>query len=371
MITTDTGRKLELADLYERLAERQEHRSDIVVPGRNLRCEGATLLVDGVPATLHEDGVSTVDGRYALADLAEKGLGDRLGIGARYLRKMRAAEETDLYDTNVNRWLEREPDRAFLLRAVGGPGGKIRAVLSDRYDIVDDLDVLTAALMGIQRTGVNVDVTSGDLTERHMYVRVACPDIAIEAKKLVKDYRSPFSGQTGAECPVVFAGLEIANSEVGEGAFTIVPRMVIQVCSNGMTMTVDAQRKVHVGQRLAAGQIVASEATRKAEREAIINRTADAVGHFLSPTYLAETVAKVEAEAGKPIAKPTETVPKVVQGLGFGETERDLVLQHFIKGDAYTSGGLMHAMTSAAQVIDSAETAHDLEAQAVKAMSLV
>jgi hypothetical protein len=36
---------------------------------------------------------------------------------------------------------------------------------------------------------------------------------------------------------VVFSGFVISNSETGCGAFTLTPRLVVQVCRNGMTIT--------------------------------------------------------------------------------------------------------------------------------------
>ena len=46
---------------------------------------------------------------------------------------------------------------------------------------------------------------------------------------------------------MVFAGWVLSNSETGCGAFTITPRLVVHVCRNGMTITKDALRAVHLG----------------------------------------------------------------------------------------------------------------------------
>src|SRR5690606_14026538 len=114
-------------------------------------------------------------------------------------------------------------DRSFLVRTFKtdeGPG-IARAFLSDRYSVMDNLDVLMASLDGIREAGVKVDVAGCDLSERRMYVRLVSPEVQVSAVELLKDYRSPFSGQSGADLPIISAGLLIQNSEVGNGAFSL------------------------------------------------------------------------------------------------------------------------------------------------------
>jgi hypothetical protein len=48
----------------------------------------------------------------------------------------------------------------------------------------------------------------------------------------------------------------------------------------------------------------------------------------------------------------------------------DAILAHFIRGGQLTAGGVMQAVTSVAQTLDDGDTAHDLEAQALRAMDL-
>jgi hypothetical protein len=45
-------------------------------------------------------------------------------------------------------------------------------------------------------------------------------------------------------------------------------------------------------------------------------------------------------------------------------------LAHFIRGGQLTAGGVMQAVTSVAQTLDDADTAADLEAQALRVMDL-
>jgi hypothetical protein len=56
--------------------------------------------------------------------------------------------------------------------------------------------------------------------------------------------------------------------------------------------------------------------------------------------------------------------------LRFPAEVQDTVLNHFIRGGDTTSGGVLHAVTSAAQTLPDADAAYDLERHGLEAMSL-
>jgi hypothetical protein len=45
-------------------------------------------------------------------------------------------------------------------------------------------------------------------------------------------------------------------------------------------------------------------------------------------------------------------------------------MSHFIKGGDSTAGGILHAVTSLAQTLPDADTAHDLETAALRALDI-
>jgi len=85
------------------------------------------------------------------------------------------------------------------------------------------------------RAGYPVEVEECDLTERRMYVKVWCDAVQVMAPLLMAGYRSPFTGTSGADNPFISGGFALTNSETGCGAYALTPRMVAQVCRNGMT----------------------------------------------------------------------------------------------------------------------------------------
>ncbi|KAB1119061.1 DUF932 domain-containing protein [Micromonospora aurantiaca (nom. illeg.)] len=371
---TDTLRHSDLAALAAALNDQRTRALDLVVPAREMTFDGAALRLRDVDPVLTDDGVTDPNGRYVPTGVGDEGIAEKLGIPVKYLRRLRT-EAPDLYDANVNGWLSRSAD-SYLVRLLRGDAetvesrGVLRAFLSDRYRTIDNFDVLLAALQGIQRAGVDMPDISADLTDRRMYVRVTHPGVAVYAPQLLDGYRSPFSGRTGTDNPVVFAGFVIANSETGNGAFSITPRIVVEVCNNGMTMTRDAMREVHIGGRLDTGVIRWSADTQRKSLDLVTAQTADAVATFLDKDYVTAKVAELEQAADAPVTDPQGVITTVSRKLGFTEAQQTTILDHFIRGGQVTAGGLLHAVTSAAQTLDDGDAAWDMEAAALPALAL-
>ena len=143
------------------------------------------------------------------------------------------------------------------------------------------------------------------------------------------------------------------------------------LCTNGMTVTKDAVRAVHLGSKLEAGTINWSADTAQKNAELVVARTRDAVKSFLSQNWLTATVEQLERKAGAPVAKPAETITAVVKQLGFPQSHVDGILDHFIRGGQVTAGGVAQALTSYSQTVDDADLAYELDAKAIDALELV
>lgn len=387
MQTNLNTRNATLPDLFELLKDQQARKVDMVVSAAKLRARGGNLVVAGSEQIITLDGVTSADGVYRPTSVADEGIALKLGIPQAYLRKLRV-ERPDMYDSNVNGWLagrsvvrggERTvihpaDERSFLLRTFrGDDGGEgvARALLSDKFALtMDNLDILTAALSGVRMANTEVEVVGGDLSDQKMYVRVKAPAIQALAPTLLKNYRSPFSGASGADNPTVFAGFEISNSEVGKGAFSITPRLIVEVCSNGMKITRDAMRAVHLGSRMDEGTIRWSQDTQERTLGLITAKARDAVATFLDIDYMKSVIEDLEKVAGAPVKAPAETLKVIGKKLAFDDETIAGVLDHFIKGGDVTAGGVLHAVTSFAQGVSDADAAAELEGVAFKAMEL-
>ncbi|GGJ75895.1 hypothetical protein GCM10010123_02280 [Pilimelia anulata] len=365
-------RHLELQSMVALLREQKARAVDVIAGAGAIRAVGGNLVLDGTEPQLTDAGVTMTAGTYGVNDIAQSGIADKLGIPTAYLRRM-AGECPELYDENVNTWLARDP-RRFLIRCLRGEAGTgvARAFLSDRYNRIENLDVLLAALQGIRDSGTPVDIAGCDLSERRMYVRVTSPQVQVLSPQLLGNYRSPFDGRRGADLPVISGGFIIANSETGCGAFSVAPWLRFEVCRNGLVVKQNALRRAHLGAQLTDedGVIIASAETQRRNLDLITAKTTDAVRSFLDVDYVTRIVRELEVEAGAEVADPDTTIKLVGQKLRYSDEQQTDILNHFIRGGDLSAGGIMHAVTSVAQTLTDADAAHEMESTAIAALRL-
>jgi hypothetical protein len=404
-----TTRNAELSDLRDLLVDHRARRLDVVAPATAVSAVSGHLRVDGAVQHVSAEGVTSAAGLYRPTEMADDGIAQKLGIPLAYVRRTRA-ERPDLYDANVNGWLHGgaadtdggepaiyAPDkRSFLLRLLKGDDegtGVCRAFLSDKYRVIDNLDILTAALAGVREAGVDVEIDGCDLSDRKMYVRVLAPQVAALAPELLKGYKNPFTGEPfdgghlgtieqarrvaateggnyepGTE-PVLFAGFVISNSELGGGAFSITPRLVVRICRNGLTIKADALKAVHLGAKMEQGVIRYSDDTQEKQLALVTAQARDAVATFLDVGYVKAKIAEMDKLAGVEVAEPAKVIHEVVAKSVIPNGMEDDVLNFFIKGGQTTAGGVMQAATAAAQGVTDADLASEIEGAALEILA--
>lgn len=392
MTTIQTeARNASLEDLVPMLRKQHDLKLDAVVPMTAMRSVNGVLCIEGlrVFGDAYIRPTAIMDGQIA----------GQLGIPVKYLRELRE-RRIDLYDENVNRWIlgsidhptyYAPDDRTVLVRTFSDPEGGEgigRALLSDKYAPIENIDVLMAALEGINASGVECEVLRANLSETRMNVSFAAPAIAAMAPELLRNYNPQVRGwgdlqrvrqvaeregkmyEPGSE-PIVHAGFDLDNSETGGGAFNIWPVIVVEACGNKLRLDItQALRKIHLGAKLEAGVVKWSNETRTKTVELVKSQTVDSVKSFLDPEFLAGQLAPIEAKAGKELESPAKTIEHVSKELGYTQEQQDGILDHFLKGGQPTAGGVVNAVTSYAQTVESADEAYDLEAGALKALEV-
>jgi len=373
----NTYRNVTLDQLADQLSYRAERSKDYVVPASKLHANGGRIEIAGHAEV---NPSPTMLGT----------MGQRLSIPTKYIKTVHARatetpEDNDdrgrqvaahyrrAFDEMVNASLA-DTDRKFMVRTYeSGKGTDYgRAMLSDKFKTIDNWDVIAAMISGVEQAGVDVEVEGCDLDDRNMRLRLSCPQVYVMAEEFLKGYRNPFdpshTGYNQGEEPIIFAGFEMRNSETGFGAYSTQPRFKIKICQNGLVITEDVMREVHVGTRQAEGQVTWSDDTRKTVVELIGKQTRDAVTHFLNVEYLQASVDKLTALAGGQVDDVEGTIQVVAKQYSFTDEERAGILNRFIKGGQLTSGGVANAITAHAQDVEDPERAAELEAVAVPAM---
>lgn len=368
------ARNARFEDVLTLLERQHETKYDAVVPSTHLRYEAGRLVVTDGATRITDEGVDSVDALFDPTEQFDGHIAERLNVPLQYLRRMRSQESAlGLLDTNVNHWLAETPKNWFV-RAFRDTEpdavGIARAFLSDRYNVIDHLDAVTAVLDGVRQGGVaNIRISSADLSETKLRLKIEAPEITARVPDFTRNYRGP-GGVTGLDEDRVSAGLVVTNSETGGAAFSIAPQITVLVCQNGMTRTVDAMRKIHIGQKMETGAITWSENTKRKSIELITAQATDAVQAFLSSDYLERVAAEIEEQGQALLDRPLEVLDSVGKKLRYSDTERESILAHFIDGGDTHASGVVQAFTAYARDLDSPDRAAEVEEQAFEILAL-
>jgi len=434
-------RNADLPEIMQILTDQQARQADVIVPAGSIGYERGNLVIQDNEGTqvLTDDGVLSVAGSYRPTTVGDETMAGRLDAQGGFIKAMRDRGRYDVIDGVFNAllhgggtdlaaqtaWeLEHMSDAAtvapafpefppfgkkIMLRLLkGDPGeeGVLRAALSDRYRIMDNLTVLLAVMEGIQRAGVNAIPSNFDLSDRKLYGRFEVPELAMMAPHLLEGYRSPFDGigrekragedrpgfrfrpeQGGGwspeaalraaeregqgykpgEEPVVWAGFVVSNSDVGGGSRLLVPQIRIRVCKNGLTLLAESDRRVHLGGEQGEGVIWSGE-TQEKELALITAQARDLVATWMTPEWFGAQVREIEGLAGVPVPEPEPVIRAVATAVKFTKADTEGILRHFMRAGQFTSGGVANAVSSYSQTIEDADNAAALDAKAIPAM---
>lgn len=366
---TDRGR------IVGRLREVANAALDVVGPQANLAVELGTdsyqFMLGFDEPVLAADGVYEMfEGRLTRAALRH--LASRFQIPLPYLDRL-IDQHRDLADTNVNTLGSRHQGNVLYRLLRGEDGWLIRAVTSDSYRALDNTDLLTAVAKGMGEADISLGDCEAetDWSNDRFRLRLAVPAIELAVPDLLAGYRWPFShargsgthdpAQPGEIPPVLWAGIEVANSETGGGALTIVPRAVVLVCKNGLTRTQDMVRNVHLGGKLGDGAVTWSHETHQKALALITSQIADATRQFVSVEYLTTIANEMRAAKGIEVVSVTNAMVVVQQRLGFTDDETSSVLDAFMRGGDSSVLGLGQAVTAAAQLVADGDRQSEME----------
>lgn len=424
------ARNSDMADIMAMLQEQRTRRLDVIVPPSLVSVQDGQLVVASGDATkvMTDEGVTDAAGSYRITDRGVESVAGRLGAQGGWLKQCHA-KRADIFDATVNALLHggasgcapADDDYTYpefagklLLRLLKGDAdgrGVLRAMMSPKYRFMDNLDVSLAVIDGFNRAGVDAKPGVCDLSDTAMHLRFDVPGLAAMAPRLLEGYRSPFDGPGGIERPgdheapgmrlrsewgnwsvgdalaaaaregqaypkgqepVVWAGIVVTNSDTGGGARTISPQIRVRVCRNGLTLLAETDRKVHLGSTQAEGVVNWSAETQERELALITSQTVDAISTWMTPGWFNGQVQRIEALAGHPVPadKAETTIKAVAKSAAFTKTEAEGILAHFLRGGAYTAGGVANAVTSYSQTLATPERAAVLDRTAIRAMEL-
>ena len=328
---------LSLMELAQKLTEQNALKQDFVAPAN---------AVSMAASTGHLFGFGTE--AKPLTALGHQQLGDYAGIPKQYYDKLLATDKGVLAD-NVNLWLGKKP--ATERRMVRTLDGNVRALLSDRYNRIDNYEVADVA-MNILGKVPQLEIVSSAVTESRLYIKAISHSIQVPV---------PGSRRVG---DLVETGVVISNSEVGLGSVSIQPFAHFLVCTNGMVRNKEGLRAAHVGRRI-EGDIegLLSDQTKRLQDAAVLSRVQDVVKLCFDSANFQSFIDRLAQTTQQQIEGDVNAAVEALGPTTFGLTggERQSVLRHLIQGGDLSRYGLMNAVTRTAEDVESYDRATELE----------
>jgi len=261
-------------------------------------------------------------------------IAEKLEIPLKYYHRME--EETpELLARNVNTWLERS-EKDFFIR---GMGDSVRAFLSDRYRVIDHLDVLYCALNELQAH--DAEIEDCFLSETELNIKVK--------SQTLRDF-------VRHKDDLIMGGIFITNSETGHKALRVEPRMFRVKCSNGMIVEELVTREIHIGNGDEISDEIVYLSLRRSIRE-LFNR-------------FGEIVLLLRESTEAKIRNPQKVIQNVVDQYKLSETQKANILMAFGAEPEYDQYGIANAVTQAAQKEETWEKSVELEKLGGKLVAL-
>ncbi len=253
--------------------------------------------------------------------------------------------------------------------------GRVRAILSDRYRVMDSRDIAFQAL-DIAREA-NGEVVECSLTDNHFRLKLTTREIFdnLDGAREGHDFITPGiggnpehhvrtdfgngNGSGNVEASLVNPMITISNSETGKGGFNVSLGIVYRYCVNGMILDKTVAR-THLGETLAAG--VYSDETMALSTEAILEQTKDIIRSAFDPDRFRKMIVELKDGESHEIESPGEAVGNLVVGGHVSESRKDDLLTYFARDYKQTRFGLAQAVSRLAQDTDNPDQSEDYEA---------
>ena len=331
-----TGRNLQ--EVLVELDRQNKAKQDFISPaqGMRLREDGHTFELNH----LTTDRQMT----FGTTSLFHRQVASALGIPAKYYDLMQS-QKPELLAENVNAWFA-DRTSSYMVRSMDyGSGQVARALLSERYRRIDNMEIATSVLP-LFAGNDQYEVMSCEVTENRLYLKVVNHRLEMEVRK----------------GDIVQAGVMISNSEVGLGAVSIQPLIYRLVCLNGMTVCDMGERRHHVGRQAKAVEdsfTLYSDETMEAEDKAFLRDTTMAA---IDEARFAQVVGRLQESMAVPITgKVQDVVQLTSQSYGINADEQEGILKYLIAGGDLSLYGLSNAVTRASQDVASYDRATALE----------
>ena len=316
---------MKIQSLIEELERQKPLKQDEPVNSSQIRM----VLVENQPRFQIKENDS-----FSITEPCHSQIAEKLEIPLKYYHRM-DWKTPELLAENVNTWLKRSEKEFFIRRS----GDSVRAFLSDRYRVIDHLDVLYCALNELQSH--EAEIEGCFLSETEMNIKV-------KSQKLRDFVRH--------KDDLIMGGIFLTNSETGHKALRVEPRLFRVKCSNGMIVEEMVTREIHIGNGDEIYDEIIYLSIRRSIRE-LFGRFGEIIQHLRESTEIK-------------VRNPQKVIQNVVEQYKLSESQKANILMAFGAEPEYDQYGIANAMTLAAQKEETWEKTVELEKLGGKLVAL-
>lgn len=361
-MTTNNNHYTNLESLVAELDRQRKTKVDFVCDVRNLGvgqsdADGTRRLY---PNTTQMNEFLPKEG-VALPTKTLKQLSEKLAVPvpAQFIEKMDAAGHVipvnDLFNYLIN-----ETPKSMLVRCLDG---RVRAMLSDRYRILDSFDIAFGALQAAREAEGEVldcwiteDNMSISFTTRQLWDRFNEGEKKAGKGSHYFDHLQP----KGDDGDSLFQPLiTIKNSETGRGGLSVRYGILRARCVNKAIIE-DARVERHIGAKIEAG--ILSTETLKEEMKVTMMKVRDAIVAGFTPAIFDRLVSQAKDATKVTVSAPQAAISSLTHEL-LSEEAQSSILEYFLSDYDKTAYGLSQAVARYAQDVP-ADKGDELQALA-------
>lgn len=338
------GQFATINELAAKVVENENNKYDLIV-------SPDSMMFSGTKLNIYDDAVSDSyqTTKHMVRQAATAG-----GVPTGYMEKL-YTDNPELMARNLN-WGLGNIKTPRMIRTLYG---NARAMMSDRYKIIDNAPVLESAMNALKQVDTDISFQSMDITDNRMYLKMTSPRLEGEVKK----------GDP------VQMGLVISNSEIGLGSYQIQPLIFRLVCENGMVSPkeIGGEHSIqmkHLGRKNDLG-IVYGQDTQQLLSQAFAAQVRDIINNIFSSDMLERHLQAFRDLAQRKLEGSVPKAIEVVQKkFNLTNAEGDTMLKHLIEGGDLSQYGILNSITRTAKDVKDYDRASYLEAVGGKVITL-
>lgn len=343
---------LTLTQLAVEIERRSKLKKDYIVPTNEIE------MTEGLDLIIRDRDVVGVN------KIAHDQIATHTKIPRDYYNRM-LNDDPRLLAVNVNTWFRKNP----AARRVRTLDHTARALLSDRYHPLENEDLAEAVLTPIMEMGL--DVMSSQITDQRLYIKCVDPTVT----RALANIGGKFGDGGHNIVRMLAPAITISNSEVGQGALSILGGVYDAFCSNMASFGERSTRKHHVGGKHELtgddNYELLSDETRRKKDEAIWAEVNDVVRGAFDRARFDSLCEKIEGtQKDKIEGDPVQVVKATASKFSLAESTGTSILRHLIEGGDLSRFGLYNAVTRAAQDVEDYDDATAMERQGAQIIEL-